>query len=70
MDLVEIIGKLGPSALLAGALVSVVYGWVVPKYAYVEAKADRDFWRNAYVEQAKLSNRLTNVATQAVERVS
>lgn len=65
----DTIAKLGPLGLLAGALIALVTGMVVPKWAYAELKAERDFWRQAYVDSSKLSQRLTTVATQVVERV-
>lgn len=68
MDEIKVIETLGSYGLLAGALVALTMGWVVPRWVHNDVRSERDFWRQAYVDASTLARRVTTVADQIVSK--
>lgn len=44
-------GDIGPSGLLAIAVLAIIQGWLVPRRTYDALAQDRDYWRDAAMEK-------------------
>ena len=59
-------GDIGPSGLLAIAVLAIIQGWLVPRRTYDALAQDRDYWRDAAMENARQVAELTEVSKAAV----
>lgn len=59
-------GDIGPSGLLAIAVLAIIQGWLVPRRTYDALAQDRDYWRDAAMENARQVAELTEVSKSAV----
>ena len=68
MDLLTQIplGDIGPGALVTLAVVLLLRGDLVPRRTHEAVAQERDYWRDAYRENTRTTNELTEVSRASV----
>lgn len=56
-----------PVALLSLVVLMVLFGWLVPRWSFIELRKDRDAWKLQATEQREINKTLADAAKENAE---